>query len=275
MKRICRIWLTAVVACALSGCMHVWTWGDDAAAQPRVQVTSQAGIAAQTLAPTGVLRVGVYKGSPTSMVVVQGQNHGIAHDLGYLMGERLGVPVQIVEFPRVAEVVNAVHDGRVDFTFTNASASRAKRVDFTPTLVRLELGLLVPKNSSIKSFADLDQPGVRLGVSQGSSSQATLGAKLKQASIRPQPSLSVAKQLLEQGELDAFATNKGILFELADQLPQHHVLDDAWGHEQLAIAIPMGRTSAMPWLQGFAAEAVQQGTLQRMAQQAGLRGLAR
>jgi polar amino acid transport system substrate-binding protein len=275
MKRICRLCLTALLAFALGGCMHVWTWGDDVAAKTRVQVPSQDSIAAQTLAPTGVLRVGVYKGSPTSMVVVQGQTRGIAHDLGHVLGERLGVPVQIVEFPRVAEVVNAVHEGRVDFTFTNASASRAKLVDFTPTLVRLELGLLVPKTSAIKNFADLDRPGVRLGVSQGSSSQTTLGAKLKQAVIRPQPSLSVAKQLLEQGELDAFATNKGILFELADQLPQHHVLEDAWGHEQLAIAIPMGRTQAMPWLQDFAAEVVQKGTLQRMAQQAGLRGLAR
>ena len=274
MKRICRLWFTTLVAFALNGCMHVWTWGDDAAAKPSVQAPSPTSMAAQTLAPTGVLRVGVYRGSPTSMVVVQGQTHGIAHDLGHMLGERLGVPVQIVEFPRVAEVVNAVHDGRVDFTFTNASSSRAKLVDFTPTLVRLELGLLVPKTSAIKSFADLDQPGIRLGVSQGSSSQVTLGSKLKQARLLPLPDLSVAKQGLERGDLDAFATNKGILFELADQLPQHHVLEDAWGHEQLAIAIPMGRTTAMPWLQNFATEVVKQGTLQRMAQQAGLRGLA-
>lgn len=254
--------------------MRVWTWGDDVGAGSRVQAPSQAVIAARTLAPTGVLRVGVYKGSPTSMVEVKGQTHGIAHDLGHMLGARLGVPVQIVEFPRVAEVVSAVHDGRVDFTFTNASAARAKLVDFTPALVRLELGLLVSKTSTIKSFADLDQPGVRLGVSQGSSSLATLGTRLKQATIQPQPSLSVARQLLERGELDAFATNKGILFELADQLPQHHVLSDAWGYEHLAIAIPMGRSQAMPWLQDFASDVVKQGTLQNMARLAGLRGLA-
>jgi polar amino acid transport system substrate-binding protein len=271
-----RIIGPVLLALSLGGCIRVWTWGDQPSAASAVESSAQASTAqaARVLAPTGVLRVGVYAGSPTSWVKVQGQSHGIAHDLGHALGERLGVPVQLVEFPRVAEVVQAVHDARVDFTFTNASASRAQLVDFTAPLVRLELGLLVPRNSNLKSLADLDQPHVRLGVTQGSSSQATLSARLKLARISAQPSLTQARQALASGELDAFATNKGILFELADQLPQHRVLDDAWGHEQLAIAIPQGRGAAMPWLQEFAATQVRTGALQKMANLAGLRGLA-
>ena len=271
-----RIIGPVLLALSLGGCIRVWTWGDQPSAASATESSAQASTAqaARVLAPTGVLRVGVYAGSPTSWVKVQGQSHGIAHDLGHALGQRLGVPVQLVEFPRVAEVVQAVHDARVDFTFTNASASRAQLVDFTAPLVRLELGLLVPRNSNLKSLADLDQPHVRLGVTQGSSSQATLSARLKLARISAQPSLNQARQALASGELDAFATNKGILFELADQLPQHRVLDDLWGHEQLAIAIPQGRGVAMPWLQEFAATQVRTGALQKMADLAGLRGLA-
>ena len=271
-----RIIGPVLLALSLGGCIRVWTWGDQPSAASAAESPAQASTAqaARVLAPTGVLRVGVYAGSPTSWVKVQGQSHGIAHDLGHALGQRLGVPVQLVEFPRVAEVVQAVHDARVDFTFTNASASRAQLVDFTAPLVRLELGLLVPRNSNLKSLADLDQPHVRLGVTQGSSSQATLSARLKLARISAQPSLTQARQALASGELDAFATNKGILFELADQLPQHRVLDDVWGHEQLAIAIPQGRGAAMPWLQEFAATQVRTGALQKMADLAGLRGLA-
>ena len=271
-----RIIGPVLLALSLGGCIRVWTWGDQPSAASAAESSAQASTAqaARVLAPTGVLRVGVYAGSPTSWVKVQGQSHGIAHDLGHALGQRLGVPVQLVEFPRVAEVVQAVHDARVDFTFTNASASRAQLVDFTATLVRLELGLLVPRNSNLKSLADLDQPHVRLGVTQGSSSQVTLSARLKLARILAQSSLTQARQALASGELDAFATNKGILFELADQLPQHRVLDDVWGHEQLAIAIPQGRGAAMPWLQEFAATQVRTGALQKMADLAGLRGLA-
>jgi polar amino acid transport system substrate-binding protein len=269
----------AVIALAMSlgGCMRVWTWGDrspPATATEQGQAQAQREQVAQSLAPTGVLRVGVYSGSPTSLVTVQGERRGIAFELGHLLGRQLGVPVQIIEFPRVAEVVDAVQDGRVDFTFTNASADRAKRVDFTPTLLRLELGVLVPQGSPIKSANELDQAGLRLGVTQGSSSQAVLGQRLKLTRIVPQASLVNARQALSRGDLDAFATNKGILFELADQLPSHRVLEDAWGFEQLAIAVPQGRSQAMPWLQDWSQGLVRHGEISSMARRAGLRGLA-
>jgi polar amino acid transport system substrate-binding protein len=273
MRRQLRVFAVIALALSMAACMRVWTWGDQSpAALPTAKQNPQTQ-AAQILAPTGVLRVGVYAGSPTSLVTVRGERRGMAFELGHMLGQHLGVPVQLIEFPRVAEVVNAVHEGRVDFTFTNASPARAKLVDFTPTLVHLELGILVQQGSPLRSVQDIDQAGLRLGVSQGSSSQSALGQRLKQALIVPQASLGDARQALERGDLDAFATNKGILFELADQLPRHRVLTDAWGHEQLAIAIPQGRTQAMPWLQAWAQSLSQGGQVTAMAQRAGLRGL--
>jgi len=77
------------------------------------------------LAPTGTLRVGVYPGSPTSLVkAADGTPAGVAHDLGQLLGQEIGVPVQLVQFDRVAQVVDALKAGQVDFTFTNASSRR-------------------------------------------------------------------------------------------------------------------------------------------------------
>ncbi|MEY2621433.1 MAG: transporter glutamine-binding protein GlnH precursor [Pseudomonadota bacterium] len=271
---------TLALSLSLAGCMRVWTWGEQPAATTHdnlggpAQQAESLQAASRLLAPTGVLRVGVYSGSPTSLVKVKGERYGIAFELGHALGHELGVPVQIVEFPRVAEVIQAISNGKVDFTFTNASVARAKRVDFTPALVRLELGVLVAQDSPLKSTQDMDRAGLRLGVSQGSTSEAILGASLKQTQIMPQPSLAVARQALQSGELDAFATNKGILFELADQLPRHRILPDAWGHEQLAIAIPQGRALAMPWLRDWAQLRVTKGQVNAMAQRAGLRGLA-
>lgn len=229
----------------------------------------------QLLAPEGVLRVGVYAGSPTSLVRNPGalQPVGVAYELGHAMAQRLQVPVQLREYPRVAEVIRALAAGEIDVTFTNASAERARRVDFTPALLRLELGVLVPPGSTIPSFAELDRAGLRVGVSQGSSSQAALSTRLQHARLVPVDSLAVARQMLAQRELDAFITNKGILFELADQLPRFVVLPDRWGVEQLALAIPQGRGLAMPWLQQFANDMVRTGEVQAMARRAGLRGL--
>lgn len=228
------------------------------------------------LAPTGTLRVGVYPGSPSSLVKdpKTGQDAGVAHDLGLALAERLGVPVRVVQFSRVAQVVDAIGAGQVDFTFTNASEARSRSVDFTPPLVHVELGYLVPTGSPIASIADVDRPGMRIGVTQGSSSQAALGRQFKSASIVTAASMADARQLLQRRGVDAFATNKGILYELADGVPRSRVLDGRWGLEHMAIAIPKGRTAAMPFLAGFADEMRTSGRLAAIVARAGLRGTA-
>lgn len=236
-----------------------------------------------TLAPTGKLRIGVYRGSPTSMVVNSktGESKGVALQLGQALAKQLNVPYEIVEFPRLAEVLIAMKtdEGKsasVDITFTNATAARAKDVDFTSALVSLELGYLVPQNSAIKSFADVDKPGIRVGVAQGSSSQTALGNAYKQAKLLATPSLKEAGTQLTAGQLDAFATNKAILFELKDSLPagQFRILDDRWGLEHMAIAIPKGRDSATPFMKKFTDQAIATGLLKQITHEAGLRGTA-
>lgn len=232
--------------------------------------------ARQALAPTGVLRVGVYPGSPTSLVrdPQTGKSAGVALELGQALGRQLGVPVQVVEFSRLALVLDGIKAGSVDFTFTNATEVRARDMDFTEALIRLELGLLVPPQSTL-TVGEVDRAGVRVGVAQGSSSQGALGRLYKNATVVPAASLEAAQQMLRQGQLDAFATNKGILFEMSDQLPGYRVLDGRWGLESLAIAIPKGREAGMPYLRQFARDVQTSGRLQAIVAAAGLRGLAR
>ena len=230
----------------------------------------------QTLAPLGSLRVGVYPGSPTSMVrdAKTGEAAGVALNLGQALGKQLGVPVQVVEFSRLALVLEALKAGAVDFTFTNATEIRARDVDFTEPLIQLELGFLVPPNTSLSQAGDVDKAGVRVGVAQGSSSQGTLGRVFKLATIVPAASLAQAQQMLLHGELDAFATNKGILFEMNEGLPEFRVMDGRWGVESMAIGIPKGRDSAMPYVRQFARDVRTSGLLQSIVVKAGLRGTA-
>jgi polar amino acid transport system substrate-binding protein len=230
----------------------------------------------QVLAPTGKLRIGVYLGSPTSMVVTGlGEKTGVSIELGKELARQLGVEFELVEFSRVAEVLDGMTSGKVDFTFTNASAERAKRVDFTEPLVALELGYLVSVKSPMRTMEDADQPGMLIGVSQGSSSQATLTRVYKNAKVAPVASIKNGADLLKAGQLDAFATNKAVLFEMLDGLPGFKILDGRWGLEHLAIAIPKGRESGMPFVKQFALNAQSGGLLEKSAKRAGLRGTAK
>ena len=240
--------------------------------------------AVAALAPTGKLRIGVYKGSPTSMVVdaKTGEQRGVALQLGQELARQLGVPFEVVEFPRLAEILLAMKTdsgkaAKVDFTFTNATAVRAKDVDFTSPLIGLELGYLVPQTSSIQTAQDVDKAATRVGVAQGSSSQAALSKAYSRAILTTTPTLATAAEQLKTGTLDAFATNKAILFELLDSLPagQFRILDDRWGLEHLAIAVPKGREAAASFMNAFAREVTSSGLLQKIADGAGLRGMAK
>lgn len=230
--------------------------------------------ARQALAPTGVLRIGVYAGSPSSMVrdAKTGERVGVALKLGEALAKQLGVPAKVVEHERLALVIDAVTKGEADFTFTNASEARARVVDFTPALIQLELGYLLPSNSPIKSVADVDAPGRRVGVSEGSSSQAALGRQFKMAKLVPAASIQQAQDLMRRGEVDAFATNKAILNEMVSDLPAFKVLEGRWGLENLAIAVPKGRDAGKAYLQQFAKDVQASGLLQSIVSQAGLRG---
>ena len=118
----------------------------------------------QALAPPGKLRIGVYVDSPISINrnASTGEATGLAFETGRELAKRLGVAFDVIEFPRTAEVIEALKAGKVDMTVTNATAVRAKEIDFTDPLVLLELGYLVPGGSTIASAADIDRAGVRI-----------------------------------------------------------------------------------------------------------------
>ena len=238
---------------------------------------AQAQSAREELAPTGKLRIGVYPGSPSSMIddPTTHEKHGVTVEVGEALAGKLGVGYEFVVYPRVAEVVDAIKAGAVDFTVTNATPARAEIVDFGPHLLALELGYLVPAGSSVQTVEDVAKPGVRVGVTEGSSSQRALPKLLPGAVFVTAPNMKEVVGLLQRHEIDVFATNKGILFEAADQAPGSRVLDGRWGEEHMAAAIPKGRPKGLEFLASFSQEARASGLVSEAAEHAGMRGLAK
>jgi polar amino acid transport system substrate-binding protein len=229
--------------------------------------------AAAALAPTGTLRVAAYPGSPTSLVrdAATGEARGVGLDLGRAMAARLGVPFELAEFPDNAQVLDAVKHARADFVFTNATPARREDLDFSPTLAGVEQGFLVPAGSALAAADDVDREGVRVGVTRASTSERELAARLARATLVPVASVREGRELLAAGGLDAFATNKVILGEIAQALPGARILAGRYGLETLAIGVPKGREAGHAWLRRFAEDARRDGTVRRAAERAGLR----
>jgi polar amino acid transport system substrate-binding protein len=229
------------------------------------------------LAPTGKLRVGVFPGSPLSMArdSTTGEMHGLGIDLGKEFAKRLGVPFEQMQFQRIAEVLEAMKAGDVDFTISNATPTRAVDVNFSHTLISLELGYLVPAASPITTIAEVENAGVRVGVTQGSTSQTTIPKMLPNVTVVPAQNLKHAIEMFERRELDVFATNKPTLFEMSDQMPGARVLDGRWGVEHIAIATPKGREAATEYVRRFVADVQASGLLAQAVERAGLRGVVK
>jgi polar amino acid transport system substrate-binding protein len=236
---------------------------------------AQAQEAREILAPTGKLRVGVYPGSPTSMVRNNntGEVHGLSFDLGNELAKRLDVPFELATYQRIADVLEGMKAGDVDFTVSNATPARAANVTFSQTLLTIELGYLVPAASPIAAVADVERPGIRVGVTQGSTSQGTIPKMLPNATVVPAQNPKRAIEMLERGEIDAYATNKPTLFEMSDQMQGARVLEGRWGEEHLALAVPKGREAALDYIRRYVEEAQQSGLLAEAVERAGLRGI--
>lgn len=227
------------------------------------------------LAPTGKLRVGLYPGTPTSILPdAPGGPRGVGYDLGKALADKLGVPYEPVVFAKNAEVLEAVKTGAVDAAFTNASASRAREMDFGPAYLESDLGYLVGGVSKVNAPDMVDTKGIHVGVTAHSSSDAFMSHELKQAEVVRLATINDAPKMLAAGSIDVFATNKATLFELAEKMPGGKVLDGRWGVERHAIAIPKGREAGMGFIRDFTEDMKAHGQVEAAITRSGLRAAA-
>ena len=230
--------------------------------------------AQHALAPSGALRVGVYRGSPSS--IIEGPTpqdaKGVGYDLGRELAGALGVRFEPVVFPANAPLLKALAAGEVDIVFTNATAERAKEMDFSQNFMAVEKSFLVPPGSPLTTIADATKPGLQIGVSKGSSTARELKEIYPSMTTVEIDTLKHAGEMLAKHEVDAFATNNAILYQVSDGVPGSVVLPGHWGVEHFGAAIPHGRMAGMPYLRDFMANAMADGSVDKAIKRAGLRG---
>ena len=118
------------------------------------------------LAPGGKLRAAINFGNS---VLAQkdpatGEPKGITPDLARELGRRLGVPVEFATYDAAGKVFDAVKTGAWDIAFVAIEPVRAAEIEFSAPYVIIEGTYMVPKDSSLKTIADVDKPGVRIAV---------------------------------------------------------------------------------------------------------------
>jgi polar amino acid transport system substrate-binding protein len=220
---------------------------------------------------SGLRRVALYTATPTSVLSAT-DLRGVGYDLGKELARRLGVRFEPLILAKNADVQDAVRSGRADVAFTNATAERAGYMDFTPPYLLIELSYLASAQAPVAALADVDRPGVRVGVTAASSTDLVLSRDLRHAQLLRPETIANGVGMLNAGTIDLFASNKATLYEMSDHVPGSRVLAGGWGMERHALALPKGRDAALPYARAFVADAAASGLLRKAIARAGLRG---
>ncbi|MFD1272552.1 transporter substrate-binding domain-containing protein [Streptomyces kaempferi] len=104
-------------------------------------------------------------------------------DLAREIGARLGLPVELLCFDAARKSYEAMAEGRADLCFLAVEPAREAEVAFTEPYVVIEGVYAVPRDSDHVSAADVDRPGVRIGVKRGSAYDLFLSRTLRHASV--------------------------------------------------------------------------------------------
>ena len=138
---------------------------------------------AADLAPTGTLRVSLNLGNPVLAQGTPAEPRGVTVDLARALGERLGLPVELTCFRAARESYESMNRGDADLCFLAVDPAREATVAFTAPYVVIEGVFAVPDDSPLRSAADVDRPGVRVGVKEGSAYDLFLTRTLSHASV--------------------------------------------------------------------------------------------
>lgn len=138
---------------------------------------------AADLAPTGTLRASINLGNPVLAHGTPAEPGGITVDLAREVAARLAVPVAFACFDAARKSFEALTSGAADLGFLAIEPARAAQVTFTAPYVLIEGVYVVPDGSPFASPDDVDRPGVRIGVKQGSAYDLYLTRTLQHATI--------------------------------------------------------------------------------------------
>jgi polar amino acid transport system substrate-binding protein len=186
----------------------------------------------QAFACTGKLRASINLGNPVlaKRDPITQEAVGISVDMAHALGQRLGVPVDLMVFESARTSVDAVAQGLADIGFFAIDPLRGVGISFTAPYLLIEGCYLVPNASAIQSIEEVDRAGNRVAVGKGSAYDLFLTRETKHAEIVRSLTPSGVVEMFMAQNLEVAAGVKQALevytqrFPGLRQLPGHFML---------------------------------------------------
>ncbi len=208
------------------------------------------------LAPTGTLRAAINFSNPVlaGRDVATGEPCGISVDLAHELARRMGVAIELVPYDAAGKVFEALGARAWDVCFLAIDPLRAAEISFTSPYVVIEGVYLVADASPIRSNAEVDRPGTRVGVIVASAYDLYLSRASKHATIVRAATSGAVMDLWVAGKLDCVAGIKPQLEAVARRVPGLRMLPGRFMAINQAMGTPRGREAGAKYLYDFIEE---------------------
>jgi polar amino acid transport system substrate-binding protein len=227
------------------------------------------------MAPTGTLRVAL---NMINFLLISGKNPegvpvGVAPDLARTIADRIGVPLQLIQYGSPGELADDADKNVWDIGLIGAEPVRAQKIDFSTAYVEIEATYLVPAGSTLKHASEVDRPGNRIAVSARSAYDLWLTRHIKHAQLLHAEGFEATFALFVEQKLEAMAALKpGLLGDVA-RLPGSRILEGNFTTVQQSIGVPKGRPAAAAYLQAFVNE-IKTGLVAQLIAKHNVKGLS-
>lgn len=204
-----------------------------------------------------------------------GELKGVAMDLGRELARRIGVPYQPVVYADPAATLAGPRSSERDVPLMGIHPERAAVLDFSAPCMDVEQGFLVRAGFPVGTASEVDRPGTRVAVVEGTSADVRLSGSLKDATLLRTKSIRDLDAAFDAGRAAVIAATNAPLFERSAQRAGTRVLDGRFLVEPMGMGVPKGRDpAASSYVGRFVEEAkVARGIVKSAIEKAGLRGV--
>jgi polar amino acid transport system substrate-binding protein len=238
-------------------------------------VWAQGTTAAATLSLTGKLRAALIASNPVLVTRhPDGTLGGVSVAVARALATHLGVPIEFKPYDNPARYNDSLATDDWDIGLAARDPSRAEHLAFSVTFMEVDNGYVARSGAAPTNAEEVDRPGVKIAVAQGSAPHTVLGRLIKNAEIIPVPGgFEPAREALAIGKADVYAENLHLASRIADALPGSRVLPGTFNVVQMAIGVRKRGAAALPIVDEFVNRIRSDGTVQKAINEAGLRGV--
>ncbi len=163
------------------------------------------------LAPSGVMRVGFNYNNRNNAArnPTTGALSGPGIDLSCKLAQGMHLPFGAIAYFGVPPLLVGLANGDWDAAFAFDQTLEPPGITAAVPHIGVDNTYLVRSDATFQKVADVDAPGVRISVAQGSSPDIYLSRTLQYATLVRTPASPQALDLLGTGQVDAFAGGRG------------------------------------------------------------------